>query len=61
MTTKFAEITLAVATREKDETGEFSGGPMYYLENGLNMRWLAILFSVFWSYCHSWYRIFSSI
>lgn len=47
MTTKFAEITLAVATREKDETGEFSGGPMYYLENGLNMRWLAILFSVF--------------
>ena len=47
MTTKFAEITLAVATREKDENGEFSGGPMYYLENGLNMRWLAILFSVF--------------
>lgn len=47
MTTKFAEITLAVATREKDENGEFSGGPMYYLENGLNMRWIAILFSVF--------------
>ena len=47
MTTKFSEITLAVATREKNEKGEFSGGPMYYLENGLNIRWLAILFSVF--------------
>lgn len=47
MTTKFAEITLAVATREKNEKDEFSGGPMHYLENGLNMRWLAIMFSVF--------------
>ena len=47
MTTKFAEITLAVATREKNEKGEFSGGPMYYLENGLNKRWLAIMFSIF--------------
>lgn len=47
MTTKFAEITLAVATREKDDKGEFSGGPMYYLDNGLNMRWLAVLFSIF--------------
>ncbi|NNJ71698.1 MAG: amino acid carrier protein, partial [Enterobacterales bacterium] len=32
--------------REKDEQGKMSGGPMYYMENALNMKWLAVLFSI---------------
>ena len=46
MTTKFVEVTLAHKYREVLPDGSISGGPMYYIENGLNMRWLAILFSV---------------
>ena len=46
MTTKFVEVTLAHKYRETLPDGSISGGPMYYIENGLKMRWLAILFSV---------------
>ena len=46
MTTKFVEVTLAHKYREKLPDGSIAGGPMYYIENGLKMRWLAILFSV---------------
>ena len=46
MTTKFVEVTLAHKYREILPDGSISGGPMYYIENGLNMKWLAILFSV---------------
>ena len=46
MTTKFVEVTLAHKYREVLPDGSISGGPMYYIENGLNMRWLAILFSI---------------
>lgn len=49
MTTKFAEVTLSVATREKNEKGEYVGGPMYYIKNGMNMPWLAMLFAIFGS------------
>ncbi|MDD4439540.1 MAG: amino acid carrier protein, partial [Tissierellia bacterium] len=49
MTTKFAEVVLAVNFREKTEDGRFVGGPMYYIENGLgkNWKWLAVLFAFF--------------
>lgn len=47
MTTKFSEVVLSVNFREKTEDGRFVGGPMYYIEKGLNMKWLAIIFSVF--------------
>lgn len=49
MCTKFSEVTLAVHFREKNEKGEYVGGPMYYIKNGLGLKWkwLAILFSVF--------------
>ncbi len=47
MVTKYAEITLAMFFRKKDEKGEFIGGPMYYIEKGAKMKWLAILFAVF--------------
>ena len=47
MVTKYAEITLALFFRKKDEKGEYIGGPMYYIEKGAKMKWLAILFAVF--------------
>ncbi len=47
MVTKYAEIVLAMFFRKKDEKGEFIGGPMYYIEKGAKMKWLAILFAVF--------------
>ena len=46
MTTKFVEVTLSHKYREKLPDGTMSGGPMYYIENGLNMKWLAVVFSV---------------
>lgn len=46
MATKYAEAVLGVYYREKNSNGEMSGGPMYYIQNGLNMRWLSILFSI---------------
>lgn len=44
MATKYGEALLAVKYREETATG-FSGGPMYYLKNGLNMKRLAATFS----------------
>lgn len=47
MTTKFSEVVLAVKYREKTEDGRFVGGPMYYIQNGLKWKWLAVIFSLF--------------
>ena len=47
MATKYAEGLLAVKYRVKGKDGHTYGGPMYALERGLNMRWLALLFAVF--------------
>ena len=47
MATKYAEGLLAVKYRVKGNDGRMYGGPMYALERGLNMKWLAILFAVF--------------
>lgn len=51
MATKYAEAVLAVYFREKDAKGNFSGGPMYYIKNGLHKRWhwLGFLFALFGS------------
>lgn len=49
MTTKFSEVTLSIAYRERTEKGEFAGGPMYYITNGLGLKWLATLFAIFGS------------
>lgn len=46
MTTKFVEVTLSHKYREFDDKGEVAGGPMYYMEKRLNMKWLAIIFAV---------------
>ncbi|MEA3283824.1 MAG: sodium:alanine symporter family protein [Synergistota bacterium] len=50
MTTKFAEVTLAVHFREKDSTGQWRGGTMYVLEKGTGQKWLAWLFAFFASF-----------
>ncbi len=47
MATKYAEAVLAVKYREVDENGSMSGGPMYYISKGLNMKWLGVLFAIF--------------
>jgi len=47
MTTKFAEVVLAVHFREKTPDGRFVGGPMYYLTKGAKAKWLAVVFAVF--------------
>lgn len=49
MITKYAEGLLAVKFRVKNERGEMSGGPMYYIERGLGLKWLGILFAIFGS------------
>ena len=46
MTTKFVEVTISHKYRVKDEKGEMAGGPMYYMERALNMKWLAVFFAV---------------
>jgi len=46
MTTKFVEVTLSHKYREFAEDGTASGGPMYYMKNKLNMKWMAALFAV---------------
>ena len=40
MCTKFAEVTLAIRYRELNENGEYVGGPMYYIKNGLGKKWM---------------------
>lgn len=47
MITKYSEITLSLFFRKKDEKGEYIGGPMFYIEKGLKLRWLAVVFAVF--------------
>jgi len=47
MATKYSEAILSVKYRETDERGEMAGGPMYFLEKGLGMKWLGVLFALF--------------
>jgi AGCS family alanine or glycine:cation symporter len=51
MATKYAEAVLAVRFREQDAKGNYSGGPMYYIKNGLHKRWhwLGVAFAIFGS------------
>ena len=47
MATSFAESTLAQLYKTKDHDGNYRGGPAYYMEKGLGMRWMGVLFSIF--------------
>lgn len=54
MTTKLVEVSLALKYREKTPDGTMSGGPMYYMDKRLRMKWLAVIFTVatiFSSFC----------
>ena len=46
MTTKFVEVSISHKYRKEDEQGFMAGGPMYYMEHGLNMKWLAVFFAI---------------
>lgn len=46
MATSFAESALAQLYKTKDDEGNFRGGPAYYMEYGLNKRWMGVLFSL---------------
>jgi len=46
MTTKFVEVTLSHKYRDKTPDGSMAGGPMYYMDKRLNMKWLAVAFAV---------------
>lgn len=47
MITKYSEILLSIKFREKNDEGRWVGGPMYYIKNGLKLKWLAVLFAIF--------------
>ena len=53
MMTKYAEIVLAIYFRKRNDKGEWVGGPMYYIREGLgkNFGWLATLFAIFTALC----------
>lgn len=46
MTSKFVEVTLSHKYREQTADGTMAGGPMYYMEKGMNAKWLAIIFAM---------------
>ena len=49
MATKYSEVLLAVRFRERNKDGDWVGGPMYYIKNGLgkNWKWLGAIFCIF--------------
>lgn len=47
MATAFAESALAQLYKVKDDEGNYRGGPAYYMERGLGMRWMGVLFAIF--------------
>ena len=47
MVTKYSEILLSLKYREKNKDGAWTGGPMYYIKNGLGAKWLAAIFAIF--------------
>ncbi len=49
MVIKYCEVSLSVAYRTTNEKGEIVGGPMYYITQGLGLKWLAVLFAAFGS------------
>lgn len=46
MCTKFVEVTLSHKYREKTADGTMAGGPMYFMKNKMNMKWLAVAFAI---------------
>lgn len=47
MATSFAECSLAQLYKTRDASGQFRGGPAWYMSRGLGMRWMGVMFSIF--------------
>lgn len=47
MITKYSEVTLAIAYRIRKPSGEYNGGPMYYIDRGMDLPWLGWIFALF--------------
>lgn len=47
MASSFAECSLAQLYKERDDKGQFRGGPAWYMSRGLGMRWMGVMFSIF--------------
>lgn len=45
MCTKFSEVVLAVKFRERSSEGDYVGGPMYYIKNGLGKKWMWLAYA----------------
>ena len=56
MCTKFTEVTLAVHFRERNKKGDYVGGPMYYIKNGLSKKWQIACNSLFRLRCTDRFR-----
>lgn len=59
MATAFAESSLAQLYKTTDHQGNYCGGPAYYIEKGLGMRWLGTMFSIFLIIAYGW--IFNAV
>ena len=46
MTTKFVEVSISHKYRRKDDKDQMVGGPMHFMEHGLNLKWLAVFFAI---------------
>ena len=46
MTTKYVEVSVSHKYRKQDDNGQMVGGPMHYMEHGLNLKWLAVFFAI---------------
>ncbi len=48
MATKFSEVVLSIKFRERNKNGDWVGGPMYYIQNGLGKgwKWLSVVFCI---------------
>lgn len=57
--TSFIESTLAQIYKVKDGKDGFRGGPAYYMEKGLNARWMGILFAIIITFCFG--LVFNSV
>ena len=55
----FVESTLAQVYKQKNPDGTYRGGPAYYMERGLNKRWMGVAFSILISICFG--LIFNSV
>ena len=55
--TKYSESLIAVKYRVKTKDGRMQGGAMYALERGLHMKWLGLIFAIFWRLCIFWNRL----